>query len=996
MNKIFIKAIISIIIINFLYSCAQVGTITGGDKDSIPPIVIKTYPIEYGINYEKNKVYISFNEFVQFKELESKFFMSPPPLKEKPEFKFRRKTLIVKFQNELKDSTTYRLAFGDAIVDYNESNPMPNYDFVFSTGQEIDTFAIQGKILDAQTLSPEEKVIVMIYENNEDSIPYLQRPDYIAKADTAGLFSISFIPKGIYKIFGLVDINDNYTFDLPNEKIAFLDTVIDTKIFIKEKKDSLKEGTIIHDKLTGEILDTLKQDSVVITKKFFFSPNNLELFTFEEDNKRQALRSFKRNKYYLCDFIFNRPIDDTLSIKPFNFNTEKNWYYKELSEKKDTLSYWITDTSIAHKDTLEFIVSYKTLDSLNNPTTKSDTIKQIFKFKKPGTANNKEEPKNRRRKNKNQKTEKKEDNTKLINYDLNKFAIHTNLKKNYDINKPINFISIHPIKQIDTSLIQLYQVIDTTLQEDLSQELKSQFRPRKDKMYLTFKRPLVNQPVLMPLNIKPQIHDWYKITANSQKDSFNIEFLDETIINKDTLITFVKYDNIYYLNKYQKFRDTAYLPVEKQKLIETKRITEDSLIIIFNKVPENEIKLEPEKLELEENWYQSTFNDNIMRIRFTDSTIIKKDTLVIMVSTDDVISKEQTEEFAEKSVTIFKRKTQNINSITRYKKDSIKICFEKPITNQFQLNYLDTSKNYTNWYSYNSNKTKDTIDIYINNNEIKKKDTISISVFYLNINQYGIKQENTKKYDLNILPLPINNKPQKTEDEKKADSSYNVALEFPLKYTLQKDSTLNHSYFIYHDWISENKYKFEIDSNALISVIDSTNKNYTKTFSIKKEDEYGTMILALQNIGNVEQYPLIPTDIEPFAVIDSSEILKDSLNNNNEIDEEKMKEENEVDMDTIIMKNFDYPKLNKGQFILQIMNEKEKIVRKYFILKDTILTVKHLEPGNYVLKIHYDINKNNKWDTGNYLKKKYPERMFMYRNEQVIKSLWETVVEWKF
>ena len=64
------------------------------------------------------------------------------------------------------------------------------------------------------------------------------------------------------------------------------------------------------------------------------------------------------------------------------------------------------------------------------------------------------------------------------------------------------------------------------------------------------------------------------------------------------------------------------------------------------------------------------------------------------------------------------------------------------------------------------------------------------------------------------------------------------------------------------------------------------------------------------------------------------------------------------------------------------------------ITKDTILSYEKLAPGKYNLKLIYDKNNNDKWDTGDYLKNIQPERTLLYKNKINIKSNWETHADW--
>ncbi len=77
------------------------------------------------------------------------------------------KTLIVQFNEELKDSTTYSLDFKNSIVDNNEKNPLENVRFSFSTGPVYDSLRVAGRVINAFNLEPIEKALLKFDELEE-------------------------------------------------------------------------------------------------------------------------------------------------------------------------------------------------------------------------------------------------------------------------------------------------------------------------------------------------------------------------------------------------------------------------------------------------------------------------------------------------------------------------------------------------------------------------------------------------------------------------------------------------------------------------------------------------------------------------------------------------------------------------------------------------------------------------------------------------------------
>jgi hypothetical protein len=211
----FIFAILSLPIL--FAGCAKIGSPTGGPKDETPPKVIKSVPDNYSTNFDNKRIEIEFDEFIQLKNINQELVVSPPQ-KVKPVVRLRNKVMLIDLQEELIDSTTYTLNFGQAIVDNNESNLLENYQFVFSTGRHIDSLGVSGLIVNAFDLKPsEEPVTIMLYDKFYDSVPYLEIPTYIGKSNKKGYFEVNNLKSDTFKVFALKDKNYNLIYDLPDE-----------------------------------------------------------------------------------------------------------------------------------------------------------------------------------------------------------------------------------------------------------------------------------------------------------------------------------------------------------------------------------------------------------------------------------------------------------------------------------------------------------------------------------------------------------------------------------------------------------------------------------------------------------------------------------------------------------------------------------------------------------------------------------------------------------
>ncbi|MBA7591160.1 hypothetical protein ES708_33312 [subsurface metagenome] len=226
MKKLVFLILISIIILTTI-NCARVGSPVGGEKDILAPEIIESTPNNYSKNFGSDKIEIEVNEFVRLDNLQQKLVISPP-LDEKPEIYVRGKKIIIELgEQELKQNTTYTFSFYDAIVDNNEGNPIIDYEFVFSTGNRLDSLSVNGIVLRAFDLEPEEEgVEVLLYDLLDDTIPQTTPPLYIAKPDKEGRFSINNVKADTFRIFAIKDGNRNHYFDQAGEDFAFSDSIL--------------------------------------------------------------------------------------------------------------------------------------------------------------------------------------------------------------------------------------------------------------------------------------------------------------------------------------------------------------------------------------------------------------------------------------------------------------------------------------------------------------------------------------------------------------------------------------------------------------------------------------------------------------------------------------------------------------------------------------------------------------------------------------------------
>lgn len=375
-------------------SCAQQGAPTGGPRDEDPPVVVECEPPNYSTLFTAQKVLITFDEYVVLDNVNQELVVSPP-MEKKPEVKLRKRTLIMEFDEPLRENTTYTFNFGRAIKDLHEGNQLLNYEYVFSTGEVLDSLSVRGTLKYAEDLSvPEDPVTIMLYNDLRDSVPLTDIPLYVGKSDDSGVFSVNNLRPDTYKVFALKDGNYNLIYDLPTEEIAFLDTSL--LVSAEFARTLLEEAGMID--TTDSIPDTPAPAADTIASDTLQPPGPdlnsmyIDLLLFTEDSEVQYVADYNRDDRRKMELVFARPLTDTFRYGMITDAGQKPPRLLEyMSPDRDSLTLWIRDSADYKKDTLILEVRYTVKDSAHRYVTQSDTLlfsyrETVSRQRRPATA----------------------------------------------------------------------------------------------------------------------------------------------------------------------------------------------------------------------------------------------------------------------------------------------------------------------------------------------------------------------------------------------------------------------------------------------------------------------------------------------------------------------------------------------------------------------------------------------------------------------------------
>ena len=212
-NLVFLVVLVLLV---FAAGCARQGYPSGGPKDTDAPKALDTKPLNESRNFAERQFYIQFDEYVTLKNAEQNVIISPP-MDPKPEFTTKGRGVLVKIKDTLQPGTTYLFQFKEAIADFTEGNLLPSFEYVFSTGDAMDTMMVAGRVLNARDGKPWSETVTVLAYSGDDTVV-----SRVTRADKNGRFAFHYIPAGSYRIVALEDKNRNLKIE-DGEPVAWVE-----------------------------------------------------------------------------------------------------------------------------------------------------------------------------------------------------------------------------------------------------------------------------------------------------------------------------------------------------------------------------------------------------------------------------------------------------------------------------------------------------------------------------------------------------------------------------------------------------------------------------------------------------------------------------------------------------------------------------------------------------------------------------------------------------
>lgn len=301
-----------------LLSCAQQTSLTGGEKDTLAPILMVDSNRSF-VNMKEASINLKFNENIQFLK-GKRALITNPPISEVVVTEEKNK-IEINWEDTLNPNTTYSFLFLNSIADITEKNKIKEFNYVVSTGPKIDSGLLMGTIIKY----PEKEVFkdgLIRIVNSKD-----KKYTYRTYTDKNGKYQLNNIKKGEYQLYCFQDENNNLQ----------LDTLMEDHGFYKEA--------------------ILVSDSSTIANTIAYSPK-----------RKTSLDNYSFNHFGRLELEFNTPVDSCMvtdltnnTIYQSNYMSSKHLFYFSDTLAKHSL---IIKSGKDFEDTIR--VSYVVKTELEN------------------------------------------------------------------------------------------------------------------------------------------------------------------------------------------------------------------------------------------------------------------------------------------------------------------------------------------------------------------------------------------------------------------------------------------------------------------------------------------------------------------------------------------------------------------------------------------------------------------------------------------------------
>lgn len=181
----------------------------GGPEDAAPPQIVSVSPDSGAVDVRNARIVFAFDEVINDRaergELDKFVMLSPQD--GAPRVSWRRDEVSVRARRGWRPNTTYTVTLLPGLSDLRGNRTTRTKTVIFSTGPQIATQVIVGRVFDWQNERIAPNAVVEAIPSGDSSTVYL------ASSDSVGAFVLGPLSAGTYTVRAYIDGNRNRTID---------------------------------------------------------------------------------------------------------------------------------------------------------------------------------------------------------------------------------------------------------------------------------------------------------------------------------------------------------------------------------------------------------------------------------------------------------------------------------------------------------------------------------------------------------------------------------------------------------------------------------------------------------------------------------------------------------------------------------------------------------------------------------------------------------------
>lgn len=207
--------------------CANQQPPGGGEEDRTPPKVTIISPKANALNFRGNTIVFEFNEYVDRRSFQDAFRISPY-VKGDIEYNWSGTEVEVVFPDDLQKlqpDKTFVINISSSLKDIRGNAITTPVNLAFSTGSKIDMGGISGVVYN----NDNKTAAILAYRIDITSgfDPTKNNPDYLTETSTAGVYELTNLAEGRYRVIAIIDEDRNLLFTSERESYGVLPYDID-------------------------------------------------------------------------------------------------------------------------------------------------------------------------------------------------------------------------------------------------------------------------------------------------------------------------------------------------------------------------------------------------------------------------------------------------------------------------------------------------------------------------------------------------------------------------------------------------------------------------------------------------------------------------------------------------------------------------------------------------------------------------------------------------